>query len=193
MEKLEWRYRLPLFSAFIWGNIAKGFLITIVVLLAFLFVISGFYLDVDISQQTPDIYFAGGFVALIIFLTLLVFVILFWRGFEMDYAVDGKGLYQTVKGTSSKVHNWAIILGTLGRSPATIGAGLTAKGGEERFISWREASTIRVDKKKKYIHVSRNFLGIYPIDMFCTDKNFSKVTAAIKKHALKKTRLSIED
>jgi len=193
VKKLEWRYHIPLFSSFIWRNITLGFLITIFILLGLLFVISGFSLQIDISRQAPGIYFAGGFIALIIFLTLLVFVLLFWRGFDVDYAVDNKGLYQTVKGTSSKVHRLAIILGVLGRSPVAIGAGLTAKSGEERFISWQEARLIKINKKKRYIFISRAFLGIYPIDMFCTESNFPEVLACIKKYISGRASLRIKD
>lgn len=164
-----------------------GFLITTMVLVAFLFAINGFSLNIDIQSQTPDIYFAGGFVGLIIFFTLLTFIILFWNGFDMEYAIDSKGLYQSVKGTSSKVHAVAILIGILGRSATTTGAGLTAKGGEDRHISWREIRTIRVYTKKRYIHVSRKFLGIYPIDMFYTNKHSHSILSYIKKYAPTKT------
>lgn len=189
----KWKFRIPLFSSFIWKNIVLGFLITAVILWVFLFVISGFSFNLDVSHFAPDIYFAGGFIALIIGLTLLVFVILFWNGFDACYAVDKKGLYQSIKGASSKVHSLAIIAGILGRSPAAVGAGLTAKGGEERFISWQEARLIKVDKKEKYIYVSRAFLGIYPIDMFCSEKNFNQVLSYIQKHISNKTSLYIKN
>lgn len=164
-----------------------GFLITTLVLVAFLFSINGFSINIDIQSQTPDIYFAGGFVALIIFFTLLTFIILFWNGFDVDYAVDSKGLYQSVKGTSSKIHNLAVIAGLLGRSSAAVGTGLTAKGGEDRHISWREIRTIQIRTQKRYIHVTRTFFGIYPIDMFYTNKHAHGILSYINKYARAKT------
>lgn len=189
---IRWRYTIPLFSSFIWKNIALGFFITFCILFAFFFVLNGFSLSFDFQSQVPDIYFAGGFVGIVIGVTLLVFVLLFWHGFAMEYAVDEKGMYQVHHG-ASKVHSAAIILGALSRSPSAIGAGLTAKGGEERFISFREAHAIVVDKKRRHIHVSRNFLRIYPIDIFCSKKDFPRILSYIQKHKRVGTALRIID
>lgn len=180
MKPLIWKYHIPLFSSFIWGNIAKGFSITIGILTVFFFIL-GWTTNVSLPQPSDDMVFAGGFIGIVIFFTLFIFIILFWNGFDVEYRVDKSGLFQKVTGMSSKVHTWTILLGLLGRSRSAVGAGLLAQGGEERFISWKELKYIKVDKTRKYFYASRAFLGIYPIDMFC-GTYFTRVLNVIQKH-----------
>ena len=163
-----------------------GFLIAVGVTGGIIFLIGGFRIP-SWESVVPEIYFAGGFVGLIIGLTLLIFIILFWNGFEASYRVDISGIYQSIGGMSTKVHRATVLLGVLFHSSSAAGAGLLAQGGEERSITWKEARRIKVDTKKRYIYISRAFLGIYPIDMFCTEKNFEEVLTFFKTHLPKTT------
>lgn len=183
-EPLSWSYHLPLFSSFIWKNISLGFLITFFVI-AFLGILFGAITKTTFSSQTPDIYFAAGFVGLVIFLTLLVFIIIFHNGFTMKYRIDEHGVHQSVTGPSAKVHKAAIILGLLSRSPSAVGAGILAKEGEQRTISWGEVKKVNVNPSKQYLRIARQFLGIYPIDMFCQKSDFDRVLDLISQHVPK--------
>jgi hypothetical protein len=180
-KSLEWEYTIPFFSWYVM-RIFVVFFTAPIILFAAIILLSEGVRDIRFEQFTPDIYYAGLLFLIFIFLSLVVTFLIFKDGFNYKYIVNQKGVYQITGSREKKINRLAVIIGILGKSATTTGAGLLSYSGEERFISWKEAKVININHKKRYIHFSRGRIAIGPIGMFCTPQNFKDVTLLIENY-----------
>jgi hypothetical protein len=175
---IQWDYAIPFFSWYVFRIFFFLFFSPIVVFLLVILLTGGFS-TVTIESLNPGLTYAFYLLSIFVLLTIFITWLLFKNGFLYTYIVNDKGFYQISDKRQKKVNRATIVLGLLGKSTSTTGAGLLAYSGEERFISWKDAKVIKINTKKRYIYISRGRIAIGPIGMFCTPENFDKIISLI--------------
>ncbi len=94
---------------------------------------------------------------------------------------EPRGAGQAASKKTSDVNTGLAVAGTLLGSLSTAGAGILAKSREDDFIRWDESRSVALNRKKKTVTVTRKSL-IFPIRLYCTDKNYDQVVAFIRKN-----------
>lgn len=102
-------------------------------------------------------------------------------GMASDFFVNSKGAGQEASKTASRVTTAATVGGSLLGSLTAAGAGMLAKSRENDFIRWDEARSVALNPKKKTVTVTRKS-QVFPIRLYCTEENYDKVAAFIRKH-----------
>ena len=179
-EELVFESTIPVFSGFIAKGMGVGLLIFLAVFagIALLSIANGG----KFSDLTPDIYFALGFVGLIFFFTYVVMAIMFPKGFISRIKINKIGISQVSLSPTKRVNRAAIIGGILAKSPGTVGTGLLAEAGDNRFLSWKEIKIVKANKNSKYIYLSKGKLGLFPIGFFCpSDKTYNLTTELLAR------------
>ena len=177
-DSIQWDYAIPFFSWYVFRIFFFLFFSPIVVFFLVI-LLSGGFNTLSIESLNPGLTYAFYLLSIFVLLTIFISWILFKDGFLYTYIVNNKGFYQISGQRQKKVNRATIILGVLGHSATTTGAGLLSYSGEERFISWKDAKVINIDHEKKYIYISRGRIALGPIGMFCTAENFNHVVSLI--------------
>ena len=171
---------IPVFSWFITKVMGVGLLMTLAMfgIIAVFSIMNGG----KFSDLTPDIYFALGFVGLIFFLTYLVMIILFPSGFISGIQISEDGVSQAASPLDERIGRVAIIGGVLTKSPGTIGTGLLAATGNNRIISWKDMSIVKVNSSSRYMYFSKGRLKLFPIGFFCPEKRYKETIELVTKY-----------
>ena len=117
-----------------------------------------------------------------IFVTaLVVMAVFFGNRTRTRYTVDAHGILQeTIDTRSRAASRLAGMAGSLGRNPATIGAGLLAAGRESERLQWEGAFTLDA-RRSRHLLILRN--AWRPLmEVYCTPDNQAEVEALVRAH-----------
>ncbi len=177
---LKFETTIPVFSWYIAKGMGVGLLVFVVIF--GLIMLPGLLDGATFSDFTPDIYFAFGFVGLIFFFTYVVMAIVFPKGFMSKITINKDGVSQVSISNTSKVNKAAIIGGILTGKPGTVGTGILAEAGNDRFVSWKEMKIAKINSKSRYMYFSRGRLKLFPIGFFCPDDKYTEVVDLVTKY-----------
>jgi len=179
-SSIEFKTTIPVFSWYIAKGMGVGLLMFVAI---FAFIAAPSLLDGGkFSDFTPDIYFAFGFVGLIFFFTYVVMAIVFPKGFMSKITINQDGVSQVSISHTSKVNKAAIIGGIFAGKPGVVGTGMLAEAGNDRFVSWKEMKTAKVNPKSRYMYFSRGRLKLFPIGFFCPKEKYAEVVELVTKY-----------
>jgi hypothetical protein len=124
----------------------------------------------------------GGFLALVFLLVMLVLQIVTGGGLLTTFFISSEGVAHKAGNMTSSLDRAAtagsVLLGSMGGT----GAGLLAMSQECNVLEWKEIRYISVYPSVRSL-VFRTPLLISPVVLYCTEENFSRVLAVVRKHA----------
>ncbi|MFZ5483082.1 MAG: hypothetical protein ACOZB0_02525 [Pseudomonadota bacterium] len=178
-EDLSWEVDLPLFSRMMmmqWA-LAMGLTATIMLLiLGTIFAAQGEW------DTLPALALLTGACTFGLWLLgLLIMAVLFRGKFRVRYTLTDTLLrYETIEPLAKGANTAAIIAGTLGRSPQTLGAGLIAKSQETITVRWSGAFEAKYDPARHFITLRNAWRPLFWIQ--CTPENYAQVAATVAAH-----------
>ena len=178
----SWQVQIKLINnRFILWNVVKGLIITLMVLFVIISLI--FSLNSGLLAGLKFALIVCFWIALfIIVISIFTLAIILGNRYPLEFVIDEKGI--TMKSDSNrakKVHRLALILGLLGRSSATAGAGALGVSGEIETCSWKEIDSVKIYEDVKVVAAKKNI--VQTMYIFCTENNFKEVSSLIIEKA----------
>ena len=177
----SWRIQIKLINnRFIVWNVVKGLIITLIVLFVIFALI--FSLNSGLAGLKMALIVCFWIALFIIVISILTLTVILGNKYPLEFVIDENGI--TMKGDSNrakKVHRLALILGLLGRSSATAGAGALGVAGEIETCSWKEIDSVKIYEDVKVVAAKKNI--VQTMYIFCTENNFKEVSSLIIEKA----------
>lgn len=174
---LSWQIRIPLITnRFMIDNVVKGIAMTLLLFFIIISSVLGWANGMKgVEQALIACLWAGLFLVVISIFTLAVFL---GNKYLLEFTMNEEGVIMKSKSERAHfAHRLALILGVLGRSPATVGAGAAGVAGEKTVMPWNSIKSVKVYPDKRIIRLKRNFLETMYV--YCTEENFKGVSALI--------------
>jgi hypothetical protein len=124
----------------------------------------------------------GGFLALVFLLVMLVLQIVTGGGLLTTFYIGSEGVAHRAGRTTGALNRAATAGSVLAGSPGGTGAGLLAMSQEYNILEWNTVRYISVYPSVRSL-VFRSPLLISPVVLYCTEENFSRVLAMVRKYA----------
>ena len=119
--------------------------------------------------------FAAGGLA---FLGILVMLVVFRNRFQARVTVSADGVLMESTSRAGKVGNrLAVVLGALGRSPRTAGAGLLGMSQESVGLTWGELRRVKAHDDHYVISLMNSWRVV--MRLYCTPENYATVLALV--------------
>ncbi len=119
-------------------------------------------------------------VGIVALLLLLVIVLFFGNRFRARFAVDEEGvLYEAVDRRARAGSRLGALLGTLGGSPVTAGAGLMGMARERESVSWRSIASASYHPRWHGITLHNRWRTV--AFLACTPGNYAQVAAYLRQ------------
>jgi hypothetical protein len=138
-------------------------------LLAFIFAATGEFDAIPMMVLISFLSIVG--LGVLLFLVTLVF---FGNRTSVRFTVDEKGAYwETIDKRAKTLNRLTILVGILGRSPQTAGAGTLAAAREKEFFSWSQLSLVEESRRHLMITLRNSWRPV--MMLICLPENFDTV------------------
>ena len=125
-------------------------------------------------------YFCLGFGAFMAIISVFTLGIVLGNKNPVEFIIQQDCIIMKNRSERAKTtHRLAIILGVLGRSATTTGAGLIAASKEIQTVQWNEIKSVTVFPEEKVIGLKLSF--VQTMHVFCTEQNFQHVVELIRE------------
>jgi hypothetical protein len=179
MEPMTWEASLPLFSADMIGQWTMACAATcalVVVLFGVILTGTG-----EVESLGTLLLFAGAGAGGLWVLGILIMAVVFQGRMQMRFTIDDDGLTAETVSTAARTANRiAIVGGLLTGKPGLAGAGLIARAGETKSVSWEGAFRVAADPRRLSLRISNGWRTLFFVQ--CLPGNFDSVTQAIGSH-----------
>jgi hypothetical protein len=147
-------------------------------LLSFLLAVQGEWADIPMMLGISAL--AAGGLGLLMVLVILLF---FRNRFRVRFTVGDKGvLFETADRRALAGNRLAMVLGVLGNSPTTAGAGLSAMAREDEFTGWGAITEARYHPAWRGITLRNRWRTVAFVA--CTPENYDQVAALVRRHVV---------
>ena len=120
-------------------------------------------------------------------LSVLVMLIFFGNRFPTRFTVSADGaMMETASRRALAANRLATVLGLLGGSASTAGAGLLAQSQEQVGISWEDVYRVTEHPAESVITLRNSWRTV--IRLYCTPMNYAEVADAVRRYAAEGAR-----
>lgn len=112
---------------------------------------------------------------------LVIMALVFGNRYEARFTVSARGITQeTLDRVGKTGSRLAVILGVLGRSPSTAGAGMLAMTRESESLAWRGAFTMSAHPRSHLLVFGNAWRPL--MEVYCTPENYPAVEALARRY-----------
>jgi hypothetical protein len=149
--------------------VAVGAGLVMAFLLAFIFAATGEFDAIPMMILISFLSIIG--LGVFLFLVTLVF---FGNRTRVRFTVDERGAYwETIDQRAKTLNRLTILVGILGRSPQTAGAGAMAAAREKEFVAWSQLALVEDSKRHLMITLRNSWRPV--MMLVCLPENFDTV------------------
>lgn len=141
-----------------------------------------FWLITGAQEMLLMFVLLGGFLALVFLFVMLVLQIVTGGGLLTTFFISSEGVAHKAGSTTGNLNRVATAGSVLMGSMGGTGAGLLAMSQECNTLAWNDIRYISVYPFVRSL-VFRSPMLISPVVLYCTDENFSRVLAMVRKYA----------
>jgi len=173
-DAITWEYRVPLLTSrfMLWDMVrvtAMSVLIMYVLVAA-----TGWFVEgepVLLPLAVPVL------TAAVLFALFVVTGVLLGNGMTMTFRVDAEGVAYATGSRERKLSRLAVLLGVLGGSATTAGAGLLASAREQGGWTWTDIHAVRPFPAQRVISLRNSWRTV--LRLHCTPENYEPVLAVV--------------
>ncbi|MBN2848822.1 MAG: hypothetical protein JXP72_10325 [Coriobacteriia bacterium] len=173
---IEWEYRVPLLtSRFMLWDFARVILLSVAIMYA-LVAVTGWFVDGEFVVMPPVVFAvtAGVMAALFAVASLLL-----GNRFTMTFSVGPDGVSYESGARERRINRVTAVLGILGGSATTAGAGLLATARETGGWAWAELHEARYFPGQRVISLRNSWRTV--IRLHCTAETYEAVRAVVEE------------